>query len=290
MSKYLKESRQASEWALRRPGRQEVDVQQVLDHVKQGSVAGSIEVADTRLRQCQKVHIAHGNNSHLVLESDNSSNAASEAYRGLRTRLMRIQAESGMRSIALTSTAQGEGKTLTTLNLALCYAQLPDLRVLVIDADLRSYGLTRLLDRPGTIGLAQVLAGEANPGEAILATDRNNLYVLPAGMASTPPPEFFAGTRWQELLNWCSETFNVVLVDTPPVTPLADFELICPACDGVVMVVRAHNCERERLEKTISMLDKRKFRGVVYNASDLNPKDYYGYGYGISSRLPDSAE
>jgi capsular exopolysaccharide synthesis family protein len=195
---------------------------------------------------------------------------------------MRAQAKTGLRSIVITSSLPGEGKTLTTMNLGLCYAQLPQQRVLVIDADLRTCGLTSMLDHPSTPGLAEVLAGEVTPDEAIVATNQKNLFVLPAGTVLSSPPELFTGTRWQEFIGRCGELFKVILIDTPPILPLADFELISAACDGVLMVVRAHHGQRETLHKTAGALDPKKLLGLVFNATDVSRKDYYGYGYGSS--------
>jgi Mrp family chromosome partitioning ATPase len=118
------------------------------------------------------------------------------------------------------------------------------------------------------------------PDEAIAATNHTNLFVLPAGTVSSPQPELFTGLRWQEFLARCGELFKVVLIDSPPILPLADFELISAACDGIVMVVRAHHGQRETLQKTASTLDPKKLLGVVFNAADSSARKYYGYGTG----------
>ncbi len=279
MSKFFNETQKANQWAQQGLANQDLDVKQMLEALKQGPATGT-EVADVRLDKCRKVKIGNGKTARLILEQADSAQAALEAYRGLRTKLMRIQADSGLRSIAISSSIPNEGKTLTVMNLGLCYSQLPDQRVLVIDADLRTRGLTQLLGHLGTTGLAQVLTGQAAPNEAILETDHNNFFVLPAGVVSTSPPEHFTGARWQELLAWCSKTFKLVLVDTPPILPMADFELISSVCNGVVMVVRAHHGQREMLQKTARTLDSKKLLGVVFNAADLGVKNYYANGHG----------
>lgn len=279
MSKFFNETQKVNQWAQQKSANQDLNVKEILESLKQGP-ASSAPVADTRLSQCRQVHVGNGNAPRLVLHQGEASRAALEAYRRLRTRLMRVQAKTGLKSIAITSSLPGEGKTLTTMNLGLCYAQLPQQRVLVIDADLRTCGLTSMLDHPSTPGLAEVLAGDVTPDEAIVATNQENLFVLPAGTVSSSPPELFTGTRWQEFVERCSELFKVILIDTPPILPLADFELISAACDGVVMVVRAHHGQRETLQKTAGALDPKKLLGVVFNATDVTAKDYYGYGYG----------
>ena len=279
MSKFFNETQKVNQWAQQKTANQDLDIKQMLDTLKHGPVSDP-QVADTRLNLCRQVTLGNDTAARLILRQDDSSQAALEAYRGLRTRLMRAQAKSGLRSIAITSSLPHEGKTLTTMNLGLCYAQLAQQRVLVIDGDLRTCGLTSMLDHSKAPGLADVLAGDVTPDEAIVATNHKNLFVLPAGTVASPPPELFSGPRWQEFLGVCNEMFKVILIDTPPILPLADFELISAACDGIVMVVRAHYGQRETLQKTASTLDPKKLLGVVFNATDVGAKNYYGYGYG----------
>lgn len=276
MSKFFNETQKANQWAQKQLANQDLDIKQMLENLKQGTQPRSA-VAEARLQDCAKVQIGNGHSARLVLEQHDSAQAALEAYRGLRTKLMRAQSESGLRSIAITSSLPSEGKTLTAMNLALCYSQLPDQRVLVIDADLRTKGLTKLLGQADKAGLAEVLAGRTTPDTAVLATNHSNLFVLPAGTIVNPPAEHFTGTRWAELLGWCSETFKVIIVDTPPVRPMTDFDLISTACDGIVVVVRAHHTERELFQKTTSALDAKKILGVVLNAAEVATKDYRGY-------------
>ncbi len=282
MSKFFNETQKANKWAQQKLAGQELDVRQMLESLKQGTDSTATEVAEVPLSRRRKVNLGKRIGVPLILRQDDFTRSALEAYRGLRTRLMRAQAKSGLHSIAITSSQPSEGKTLTTVNLGLCFSQLPGQRTLIIDADLRTRGLSLLLDNPGGGGLSEVLAGQVLPDDAIQATDQENLFVLPAGSLSAPPPELFTGARWQELLRWCGETFKVVLVDTPPVLPLTDFDLINAACDGVVMVVRAHHARRETLEKIAGALDSKKLLGVVFNGVYSRVKDQYGYSYGSS--------
>jgi capsular exopolysaccharide synthesis family protein len=283
MSKFFNETQKANQWAQQNLASQDTDVRQMLESLKQRPTSDGQSV-DARLSHHRQVHVGNGGAPCLVLNQGESSTPALEAYRGLRTRLMRAQAKANLKSIAITSSLPGEGKTLTTMNLGLCYAQLPQQRVLIIDADLRTCGLTSLLDQPSTPGLAEVLAGDVTPDEAIVATNQKNLFVLPAGTVSSSPPELFTGTRWQEFLNRCSELFKVILIDTPPLLPLTDFELISAGCDAIVMVVRAHHGQRETLQNTARALDAKKLLGVVFNATEVGANDYYGYGYGYGAK------
>jgi len=280
VSKFFNETQKAHQWAQQKLVNQDLDVRQMLESLKQGPPIDA-PLAQASLAHCRQVALRNGNAARLVLRQDDSLGAALDSYRGLRTKLMRAQSESGLRSIVITSSLPGEGKTLTTMNLGLCYAQLPQQRVLVIDGDMRTRGLTSMLDHPSSPGLAEILSGDVAPDEAIVATNQKNLFILPAGTVSSPSPELFTGRRWQEFLGHCGEMFKVILIDTPPILPLADFELISAACDGIVMVVRAHQGQRETLQKMASTLDTKKLLGVVFNATDVSVKDYdvHEYGY-----------
>jgi capsular exopolysaccharide synthesis family protein len=273
VSKFFNETQKAHQWAQQRLANPDLDIRQMLEALKQGPSLDTPS-AEAPPRRCPQVALGNGSAARLIFREHDTSNAALEAYRGLRTRLMLAQSNSALRSIAITSSLPGEGKTLTTMNLGLCYAQLPNQKVLVIDGDLRTRGLTSMLDHPSSPGLAEILSGEVTPDEAIAATTEKNLFILPAGTVSPLPPEQFM-QRWHEFLGRCGEMFTVVLIDTPPVLPFANFELISASCDGIVMVVRPHHGPRETLQKAASTLDRKKLLGLVFNATDVNVKNYY---------------
>lgn len=203
-----------------------------------------------------------------------------EAYRGLRTQLMRLQAWKDLRSVVVSSAMPGEGKTTTILNLGLCYAQLHGMQVLLIDADLRTKRLSQYFENPSAPGLAEVLSGSARYEDVMQSTENPNLHVLTAGSCSDSPPELFAGTGWSEFLARARKEFKMILIDTPPVRPLADFELICAGCDAFVMVVRAYQTQRDQLQQIAGQLDAKKLVGVVLNSAEIHSKkgDYYQYG------------
>ena len=206
--------------------------------------------------------------------------SAEESYRALRTRLLRMRASRQLKSAIITSATQGEGKTLTCFNLALCCSQLTELRVLLIDSDLRTAGLTRLVGLPSGPGVAEVLTGQCRPEDCVMMSDQPNLYFLPAGHADKPAAELLAGKEWPDLLSWCAKSFDLILVDAPPVLNLADVELLAPACDGILMVVRAGHVRRDILEKSIKQFDQKKLLGLVYNGAvgRAYPRYYYEYG------------
>lgn len=240
------------------------------------------QLATVRLEKCRKISLPRDNERlFLTAQYNPAMQLAVEAYRTLRTRLVKRQTERGTRSLVICSAEQGEGKTLTSLNLALCYANIQHWPVLLIDADLRTRGLSRLLGDPDSPGIAGILESGRPYEAAILATNVENLYVLPAGNATSSPGELFAMSRWKDVIGWCAESFRLVIVDSPPVLGLSDFELISGPCESVLMVVRSRKSGRDALTTMRQQLDTKKLVGAVLNfATDASNKKYYSYGYG----------
>lgn len=235
------------------------------------------ELAARRLANCRTIRLPRTEDrSFLVTQYNPAMQAAVEAYRTLRTRLTKRQAKNGMRSLVVSSAAQGEGKTLTAFNLALCYARMENFPLLIVDADLRGQGLTRLLGDPDSPGLAKILEDGCDYHSAILGTDFGGLYALPAGSGASSPPELFSGPKWSEFMGWASETFRLVIVDSPPVLNMADFELLMGSCDSAILVVRSRKTVSASLSRILAEVDPAKLAGVVFNASE-EPVNGYGY-------------
>lgn len=209
---------------------------------------------------------------------------ALEAYRSFRTRVLRLQARRQFRTVAITSSAKGDGKTLTSSNLALCFSQLPEYPVLLIDGDLRTHGASRALGHDDGPGLSEVLSGRVHREEAVVATDVHNLHFVCAGDAMKPPPELFSGSAWKEFITWCKDSFKLVLVDCPPALPLADFELISASCDGILVIARARATQKEALERVLAQVDSHKLLGVTLNSVAQYDHSYYYYDYGDRRR------
>jgi protein-tyrosine kinase len=280
MSRLFEQARKSANWGIPERADETLDVGRVLETLKQ--VDSEVpNVPASRFENARKVRLLTSSTTPLPLLSQPhvSQALAGEAYRGLRTRMMRLQAKRGLHSIIVSSALSGEGKTLTTLNLALSYAKLPEMSVLVVDGDLRLGGLSRLLGTPTGPGLAEVLKGSCQFEDAVVATDLPNLYAVSAGLLGKgSSAELYASTNWKEFIAWCGESFKVILVDSPAVLPLADFELMAAACDGVLIVVRALQTRREILSKVAAQLDPNKLLGIVYNAAEnATPRSAYQY-------------
>src|SRR5262249_21020135 len=279
MSRFFNETRKTFKQQGAMPGPASVNIDEAVDAMKKtagaegvpqlvsappeslfGALREATEIASkvtaTRLEQCRSIRLPRDQERlFLSAQYNPSMQAAVEAYRTLRTRLVKRQTEEGTRSMVIASAQQGEGKTLTAMNLALCYANIQNWPVLLVDADLRSRGLSRLMGDPDSPGLTQILESNGQYQSSILSTNVPNLYVLPAGITSTPPPELFSGPSWKEFMGWASESFRMVIVDSPPVLDLADFELISAACESTLMVVRARTTGRESLIRAAASID-----------------------------------
>jgi capsular exopolysaccharide synthesis family protein len=302
VSKYLNETQKTEEWLEQEGLGKRQDVGAIIEELRRPKPANgashstSVAVAEPAptpvavplpIAAPIPAPAANGNRTNIastttpvVLNGVNSSHYAMEAYRGLRTQLMRLQASHDLRTIAVSSAMPGEGKTTTIVNLGLCYAQLHDMKVLLIDGDLRTKRMSLLFENSSAAGLADVLSGAASYEDAIQSTENPNLYVLTAGQAADSPPELFAGAAWIEFLERCKKEFKMILIDAPPVRPLADFELICAGCDAFMMVVRAYQTQREHLQQIVGQLDSKKLVGVVLNSAEIHSRDGYYYQYG----------
>ena len=256
----------------------QIDLQHLLQPLEESNGVAS-QVAAVRLENCRSIKLPRTEErSFLVSQYNPAMQAAVEAYRTLRTRLVKQQTRNGARSLVVTSSAQGEGKTLTIFNLAICYAKIENWPVLVVDADLRTRGLSMLAGDPESPGLAEILEKDCPYQSAVLRTDIPGLHILPAGETSASPSELFSSQRWKEFMGWAAESFRLVLVDSPPALNLADFELIAASCESVMVVARARKTPRESLAKVLAQVDPRKITGVVFNAAEEKPENgYYRY-------------
>ena len=207
---------------------------------------------------------------------------AAERYRLLRTRIRQAERGRTLRSIIVTSPSKGDGKSLTAANLALTMAQEFHQRVLLLDADLRRPSVARLFGLPDGPGLAEVLMGVADLESALVRLDEQHLTVLPAGAPVAQPAELLGSASMRRVLDTLSKTYDRILIDMPPVSPLADVHVLSPTVDGLLMIVRAGSTSKPAIERALSGLDVTKVLGLVLNGTgDPIPDgyEYGGYGY-----------
>jgi capsular exopolysaccharide synthesis family protein len=209
---------------------------------------------------------------------------AADQYRALRYSIESLRKDRGFHAIAVTSPTPGDGKTVTTLNLAGALAQGQDARVLVIDADLRKPSVADYLALDGlrSPGLSDALRNARYELHQIVRHLKGfNLWVVPAGPPELSPYELLSSARLDVLLREARREFDCVLVDTPPSLLMPDCRLIERWVDGFILVVAAHKTPRKLVAEALSQLDPAKMLGVVFNADDQPTSSHYGYyGYG----------
>jgi len=200
---------------------------------------------------------------------------SAEQYRALRTRLAQVEGTTALRTIMITSPQKGEGKSVTSANLALTMAQELQRRVVLVEADLRKPSLQRLLGLPAGPGLADLLVGAAELKDIMKFLPDHNLTVIPAGAAPTNPAELLGSTAMRRMLDQLRTRFDRVILDTPPVLPLADVAVLAPMVDGTLLVVRAGVTPKPAIENALRAFDSSRLVGVVLNESGM--EDDYRY-------------
>jgi len=204
-----------------------------------------------------------------------------EQYRALRTRIGHVENGRRFRTLVVTSPAARDGKTITTLNLALSMGQEFHRKVLVVDADLRKGTLHKHLGLPASPGLSEVLSGEGALDEALVFIPQFNITVLPAGQRADQPAEMLGSGEMRRVVDVLATQFDRILFDTPPVTAVADVSVLGPLVDGVLIVVRAGRTTRPSIDRALREVQPAHVIGLVLN--DVEEVSPYYQESGLSS-------
>lgn len=214
----------------------------------------------------------------LILLAD-PKESMTEAYMSLRTSLSFATEHGFPRSLAITSSKPAEGKSTTSFAIANSLARA-DRRVVLIDADMRSPSLHRMLDVDGSTGLSNYLSGDNNIESMLRRSGRSELLLLPAGPQPPNSADLLSGDRFERLIGELIERFDHVIVDAPPVMGLADSPLIASKVEGVVFVVEAHSTGKSVARVALSRLRASQAHLLGVIATKFNTKRaHYGYGY-----------
>jgi capsular exopolysaccharide synthesis family protein len=212
---------------------------------------------------------------------------AAEAYRALRVRLMQAAARHRFKTVLVTSSLPGEGKTSTVANLGVALAQ-EDRRVVLLSADLRRPRL-QMYFPAGKTGVADVLSGKRTAVEALSSTETKHLWVLHAGddLAAVSPLQLLDSAAMERLLVTLRDLADIVLIDTPPLLTSPDVAALVPLTDGVLFVADPRRVERSMVEAARHEFEVlgAPIIGVVVNNYDPRRFRTYGSGYnGYSDR------
>jgi polysaccharide biosynthesis transport protein len=210
----------------------------------------------------------------------NPQSTLAEAYRTLRTSVLLSLAPNPPKSILITSSQAGEGKTATALNLAQTLAQRKG-KVVIVDCDLRKGGIARILRIDNEKGVSTVLTGADKLTDALQQFEESNLWILPSGPVPPNPAELVGSDRMADICTELSKNFEHIVIDSPPVLAVTDATIMAGLVDGVVLIAESGRTHRAGLMRTRAILENAGARilGVVLNKMDLR-RDGYGYGYG----------
>ena len=189
-----------------------------------------------------------------------------ESFRVLRTNLQFLDLDRQPRSIVISSAVPGEGKSVTSANLAVALAQLGQ-RVLLVDGDLRRPNVAGMLGLDSAIGVTSVLVGDVELKEAIQVHESSGLHLLASGALPPNPTEILQSRVTKELVAEVSDLYDMVIIDAPPLLPVADAAVLAKITDGAILVTRYGSTTREQLKAAVARLDGVSARlfGVVLN-------------------------
>ena len=213
---------------------------------------------------------------------------ASEAYRILRTNIHFASVDAPTKTLVVTSSRPGEGKSTTASNLAFAMA-LDGRRVIIVDSDLRRPSLHKLLGLPTVPGLTDVLLGDTTLDDALLEhSEMPGLYALSCGSTPPNPSELLGSRRFRSLVGELQQRADIVIFDSPPVLAAADSQILASQMSGVVLVIEAGETRKAEARQTVALLRQAhaNILGAVYNkAAVLGGPGYYYYGYHVAPRL-----
>ena len=202
-----------------------------------------------------------------------------EEYKSLRTNIQFCGADKKV--IMLTSCTPNEGKSTTSLQLAISLAELGK-RTLLVDADLRRSVLVGKLVVEGgeTLGLTHFLSGQAELQDVRYATDVPNLHIINSGPFPPNPAELLSGELFQQAVEAFRDVYDYVIIDTAPLGTVIDAAIVAKVCDGAVMVIEAGGVNYRFVQDTVSQLEKSgcPFLGVILNKVDSKKLEYGRYG------------
>ncbi len=219
-----------------------------------------------------------------TLSHTNQKSSISETYRALRTSIL-LSAVEPVRSIAVSSSVQGEGKTTTAVNLAITLAQM-EKHILLVDADLRKPKVHSVFGIDNSIGLSSYLARQVVQ-DMIKPSPVPNLSIITSGPLPPNPSELLGSKRMKEFLEIVNEKFDVVVFDTAPLITVTDTAVLSDMVDGTVLVIRSGTTTFDVAERAVRLLRDigAKILGVVLNSMDTAKEGYkylypYYYQYG----------
>lgn len=215
---------------------------------------------------------------HPLIVQSSPHSQRSEAFRRLRTNLQFLDIADRPQSIVITSSLPGEGKSTTSINVAITLADAGT-RVALIDADLRRPSVAKYMGLEGKVGLTTVLIGRASVEDVIQPWGNGYLHVLPAGQVPPNPSELLGSLAMAHLLEKLTSQYDVVIIDTAPLLPVTDAAILSKLTGGALLVVGADKLHRNQLGESVGALETvgARILGIVVNRQKRKQSDQYAY-------------
>lgn len=215
-----------------------------------------------------------------LLSQISTQSPRAESFRQLRTNLRFANVSRAAKSILVTSSLPGEGKSTTAINLALALAQGGQ-SVCLVDADLRRPMVNEYLGLDRNAGLTSALVGNAEVEDLLQQWGDDQLFVLTSGAIPPNPSELLGSTQMDQLLGLLEQTFDVVVIDAPPLLPVTDAAVLAQRAAGVIVIAGVQKVQRQDLERSLNALNMVgvEVLGIVLNRLPTKGPDSYSYNY-----------
>jgi capsular exopolysaccharide synthesis family protein len=235
----------------------------------------SSPLVENEINRFPSLAISIPKDTRLVSLTDQASLGA-EKFRFLGVRLRQKRQTRPLKKILITSTIPEEGKTMVSANLAISLAQRRPQKVLLIDGDLRRPSLSARFGLRPPAGLSEWLQRSDEEITNIYHLEEAGFWFLPAGRPPANPLELMQADRLASLMSQLADWFDWILIDSPPVVPLADTSVWMRSADGILMVAREGTTRKRQLQRGLREVDQTKLLGVVLNSStNGDHKNYY---------------
>lgn len=208
----------------------------------------------------------------LIVTLTAPESPAAEEYRKLKAMVIKLTQQDARRTVIMvTSANSGEGKSLTAVNLAISLSQEVSHSALLIDADLRRPSLAAYLDITADTGLAECLSDGVNASSAIIGTGIPKLDLLPAGKSVKNPVECLSSPKMKSILIDLKRRYpeRYIIIDTPPILPFAETQIVSMLVDGVLFVVKEGGTTVQELQDSLDILKGTKVLGIAFNNVDV---------------------
>lgn len=222
----------------------------------------------------------HPDLAEKVVLAGNAQPLAIEQYRRLTAKLHHAQLERHIRRLMVISALANEGKTLTSVNIALTLTHSHKRRVLLIDTDLRRPSLHEAFCVAGDPGLREAIERPSDPLPIVAIDER--LSLLPGGKPTTDPIHTLTSDRTRQIISESAEEYDWVVIDTAPLALLPDANVLADAVDAAILVIAAGQTPHELATRAIRLLGRERILGVVLNGvdpKDINAAQYYSHYY-----------